>query len=275
MELSELMYDAFTSCFVSGGYINFVKQYSYDEIRMLYSKFSEDLLDYKIPHYRVVGIKYPSEYAKRSVLSLHSCYGMSLIELGEKGNLIIPSRLGGNNKSLGCFIGENDSEKEVLEFMRDAEKERLRVYSKHYESNQFGAVMHRCDDFDGNPTPDMCGQNIFYYQYTKEDMVKAELLVPDVYICRVQNTSFNMSPDTVFFYRKGTGILDYSDTTKIFTKESEIFPLRTVYDLSKVFVCSYPSGDANNALHLIYKMSVNERVLENILHEYGMEYGKQ
>ena len=271
MELEALMREAFSTCIVTGGRLMFLKQYSDDEIRMIYSKFSEDLLDYNIPHYRVVGIRYPIEYDRRSVLRLHSSYGMSLIELGEKANLIIPMELGGNDKSLGCFIGENDSPNEVMQFMRDREGKKLQAFDKRYDSSEFGMIMHRCQDADGTLMYEMRSENLRYCQFSVADMVKPMLLVPDLYICTVQQNDYNADVNTTFFYKKGTGILDYSDTTKMFTRESEVFPVRTVYDLSKVFVCGYPDG-SNNSLRLIYNMHVDETVLETILRQYGMEF---
>ena len=265
MVISDLMRRAFSTCMVIGDKVQFIENFSKEEIVAIYDKFSKDLLDYNIPHYRVVGIYYMNSGSTNTVLRSHTGYSMSIIELGEVVRDIIPDRIGGNDKSAGCVL----STREVAA-MREEGTEPYNIGIPHcleIRSDKIGQLMYNHEEVS-----DMHQSDLLFMQYYLGDgtddveIGKPEYLLDDFLISKTRIVGESNS--TVFFYLKSKGIMDYEDTARLFTRESDIFPCRTIYDLSNIFMVKYPT-DETNCISLILRRNINGRVLEKILREYG------
>lgn len=273
-EIKDLMQEAFGNCVVKGNQIIFNKQYTESNLKAIHSRFTNDLLDYKIPHYRVVGIRYEIERDDRRVLRLNGRYGMTVVELGIEASKIIPAELGGISREKGCFIGENDSLQDVPEEMVTAYGEDgVRVFSRNVASTDFGQIMHRTEYEPWNSGQNiLSGENLRYNQFSLRNTEVPLMLVDDFKICEVSAGAMESIAWTTFFYMKGIGQRSYSDNTKLFSAKSKVFPCSTVYDLTSVFLCkTLPSGGGNSISIMLLK-PINENVLTDILQEYGKEY---
>lgn len=276
-EIGDLIKEAFRSCVVNGTRIVFERQYSAKDLRAIHSRFTNDLLDYRIPHYRVVGIRYEIERDDRRVLRLNGRYGMTVVELGYAAQQIIPAAIGGTDRAAGCFVGENDSIQDLPESMVTGYGEDgVKVFSRSIDSDAFGQIMHRTQY-----EPYAAGQNVIngdnlrYCQLSLLNTHKPILLVPDIKICSVSATANESVAWTTFFYMWGMGRRSYSDNTKLFSAKSKVFPCDTVYDLSSVFLCKTMEDRAGNYLEIMPFKKINNEVLTNILREYGEEYSGQ
>lgn len=264
----ELIRDAFMNCTVQNKEIVFNKNYTDEQLWEIYIKFSEDLLDYKIPHYRVVGIKCSSGVKLDSVIKVNSNYGISMVELSLKCREIIPSEIGPyvpeyTRKSEGGANGI---------IMTDAELGQLR-----YE--------HNCEWFveDSNEisTDTLRYGGAIAYHMERDGQEgfladKVPFLIKDVTLCNTYS-SFEDNCETVFFYMKGTGTKDYSELFKLFDKRERIFPVRAVYDLCSYITCRIPGfspTSRNNCLELEYLRDIDENVFTKILREYGEGLGE-
>lgn len=276
-EIGDLIKEAFRSCTVEGTRIVFGKQYSPKELRAIHSRFTNDLLDYKIPHYRVVGIRYEIERDDRRVLRLNTRYGMTVVELGLAAQQIIPARLGGRDRELGCFVGENDSVQELPEAMVTGYGEDgIRAFSRSIDSSAFGQIMHRSQYEPYAPGQNVVnGENLRYNQLSLLNTEKPVLLVPDIKVCEVSAGRNENVAWTTFFYMWGTGRRSYSDNTKLFSAKSKVFPCDTVYDLSSVFLCKTLEDRGGNYIDIMPFKRINNDVLTDILREYGEEYSGQ
>lgn len=292
--MKNTMYELFSQCVVKNGMLQFPRALSPDEVHRVYFKFTEDLLNRNIPHYRVVGFwHYPDdEHNGISAFSEHNAYGCSLIELAEKMKYIIPIDIGGNNPEKGCFYGEHEDCKNVQGFdttfcihSRGARSNLLTV-SKDItcqlmidvtrpprlgvENDRANEGIHDygCDEFNTD--------NIWYTQYaSSEPAVYPEMLIPHKHIAELKRPKRNPVM-TVMFLLKGTGERSYEDNQQLVVGDLSRYymPCRTVYDLSKFVVCAYPT-QVTNAFKLNYLENINENVLTHILQEYGRSFADE
>lgn len=276
MDIDSLMYNAFDNCTVRGSDVFLSGDFTDEEMRIIHEKFTSDLLDYNIPHYRVVGVKYMIERDDRRVLRFNTRYGMTIAELGMQASKIIPGEIAGISREKGCFVGENESLQDIPEgFIGTYGEDSVRAFSRSVSSECFGQILHTTS-LDPQPSDirHMCGHNLVYCQFKAANTEKPIMLVPDFHICNVMDTAVSEVCRTVFFYMWGSGKRSYSENTRLFAPKSKIFPCSTVYDLSWVFTCR-PLGKQidRNVIHLLYKEDLNTMVLENILRNYGGGFG--
>lgn len=276
-ELGNLMREAFGTCTVNGNIVKFSKSYTPEELRMIHSQFTTDLLDYNIPHYRVVGIKYEIERDDRRVLRLSNAYGMTIVELGLNAQQMIPAAIGGTDIEKGCLVRESDSLEGAPETMvSDVGEDAMRVFSRHAAGYDFGQIMHMsyyADSDDDNNI--MTGKSMRYCQMSARDTVKPDFLVDDFKICTVSDEDReDYNYWTIFFYVKGTGERSYSDNTVLFTPKSKVFPCNTIYDLTSVFFCKTLDLDYLDRIELMPVKKYNDSVLTGILREYGGEFSE-
>lgn len=268
--------EAFANCQLSGGILNF-PQMSPQVLSDLYKKFSEDLLNCQIPHYRVVGVwhSWDDKHAK-SVFRSNDIYGMSLIELSMKLRYLIPMHNGGNNPDKGCFYGVNEEINNLKEFDNAFGPDNGKGYDKRTSnilmlpSTEIGSLM--CDTSYGDPEQyNTCitTSNCWYTQYSAiEELEFPQVLIPNKYISELKDASMG-SACTVMFIKKGIGKLTFKETQRLFAENVEnVMPCDVVYDLSPFFTCRIPVGGETH-LNFVYLEEINEVVLEDILKSYG------
>ncbi len=272
---SELMYNAFSSCIIMGNVIKFLSTFSKEEHMEIYSRFSGDLLDYKIPHYRVVGIRYPTDFVNTSVIRTHRAFGMSPIELATACSSIVPIKLGGN-KNNGSFVPMDDptvppedSQGRYNILARGATEIGQLMYMGGYFSD-----VENCDP--RYRLPGLDGMNISTKTLVYKQLSFAEAAMgerPQFLVerdCLATVSDIHMRKETTLFYEYGTGIMDYGENALLFAPNSGVLPCRTVYDLSLFFTCKFPvDGDDTSSLILQYRDNVNEYGLQEILHQYA------
>lgn len=275
-ELKNLMKSAFSNCLVMDNAVIFLGgNFTEEQIRQIYIQFSTDLLDYNIPHYRVVGIKWLRDIGEGSIFRINRDYGMSIIELAEKAQMLVPSKLAGNDLELGCHWSVSDTN--VKDIMGDA-------YMKMFECalkvprEDIGQLMHFTMTGDMQDNSEISSDTIIYSKVNlvtelENDPGRPEFLVKHVHIGRLW-THGVYGGQTTFFYMKGTGKRTYADNSKLFTYESEVFPCNTIYDLSRFVVVGYPMAGSTNSLPLIFREDVDKDVLTEILKEYGRGFGE-
>ena len=258
-----LLADAFSNAMVVNGKVNFFKQYTPEQIHDIYIGFTEDLLDYNIPHYRVVGIKYDADPTQTSVLKVHAGFGMSLIELGNRVTKIIPIDCKGWEEGYG-YQPENSEYKdpnrpnENINILREKEQH---VGQLQYIHNNLGLTQY------GNV---MSTDTLRYATYKIADTVNdiPRFLIDDVEVCYTRKV-FTEHDQTTLFYIKGKGVMDYPVTAKLFTYNSGVFPVKAIFDLSQYILCKYPMNGISDGLELYYNEKINEQALTEILQDYG------
>ena len=268
-EFMRMYGDAFANCIVVNKQIMFLQSFSEQDMKKIYAKFCEDLYDYGIPHYRVVGIHWHEEIGENSVFRINRNYQQSIIELSIKAQDIIPDALGGNDMEKGCFTEKGvkiKSKTSVNLVFGDVLKAPL---------SQVGQLMHVRLDESFHGTPWIQADSLQYCQFSLPDddndivLQAPNFLYEGFNLGRTQGHAFSIF-QTTFFYMEGTGVHDFDDNQKLFARDKGVFPCRTVYDLSKFFFCK-PVFNLGNALSLVYNYSVNETVLTTILRKYGKE----
>jgi hypothetical protein len=272
-----LVGECFAGCTVSNGIVQFSKQLSKDELMIVYNRFSTDLLDYNIPHWRVIGFYHGwDDVHQHSLFRQNDIYGMSLIELGMLMSNIIPVENGGINPEKGCFYGVDEEVVNNKEFDEGhGRSPSMRASTRHANAlklpkEEIGSLM--CD-YEGPPDSDRVpylGTDTIWYTQNSyvEPASYPEMLLPHVKICDLKREGAGVAT-TFMFIKKGTGYWDYADTQALFDEGYDnIMPCRTIYDLSKFFACAVPVVGLNG-LRLVYKTEINEHALEMILHDYG------
>ena len=289
--MNNTMYELFKGCNVKNGYIQFPRTLNPDEVHKVYFKFTEDLLSRNIPHYRVVGFwHYPDKnHNTVSAFSEHDAYGCSLIELADRMKYIIPIDIGGNDPAKGCFYGEHENCENLQGFDETfyihsrGKKSNLLTISKDLvcqlmidinrppklgiedDRSEDGIHDYGCDEFNTD--------NIWYTQYySSQPAVYPEMLIPHKHISNLQRPS-NKPVMTIMFLLKGTGTRSYVDNQQLVVGDLSRYymPCRTVYDLSKFFVCAFPT-QATDKFKLNYLETINEKVLTHILQDYGRSF---
>lgn len=281
--MEDLINRAFANCTVQDSEIVFNETFSQDEMHQIYERFTADLLNCKIPHYRVVGFAYPSNgVVKTSMFKTNPMFRLSPIELGFKLSCIVPEKIGGNNPVRGCYYN----------YLTDIESNHQ--FDRAYGNPTFGVDSRRANALtvsheivgqlacgseypptteDGEPILNedcvVTTDNLWYMQYGIAECAEyPKMLIPHKTISDlIENRT---KPWIHIFYMKGTGRLSYEDNQTLFRRDwHAMVPCTTEYDLSKFFVCKYPDGDLDR-LKLTYLESINESVLNTILVEYGL-----
>lgn len=271
--------------------------FSDNEIMRVFQLLSKDLLSLNIPHYKVIGVVYPIIESKRnSIIRQNDTFTDTFIELNNKLHDFIPVDMGGNDMEKGCYCF---SDKPVLRnhFYDDRYKDakdngsapRLDILRKPsdvkfgedclfvkeghvYDPTQIGQITYtNWESYDNVIRPN----ELHYYQaqgLNKERNV--ELLIKPDYITSIRRNEYNTIVWITFLYQKGVGILDFSETTKIFKRDAQVFPTRVEYDLTKYLTIPYPIlGQKKSFGFSTIKTYVDERVnvahLSSILRDYA------
>lgn len=279
IEYDELVGKAFASCFVNNGVIQFIQPLSQEQLVYVYKRFSKDLLNYNIPHWKVIGFYFgwDDKHQKTAFLD-NNHYDKSLIEIGMAMGDLIPACNGGIDPERGCWYGEMENIKN-LEFFERGYGGPAKLGVDHRKANVLKVPKEvigsmTCNNAvppEGNDNTIVSTDTIYYTQFSAvEEADYPDFLIPNVFVCNIRSLEL-FQPTMFMFIKRGTGTLDYNDAQKFFVDWQErIMPCRTIYDLSKYISCAYPTG-AQNYLNLVYTRDVNEMVLQTILNEYGRE----
>lgn len=274
----QLMRDAFSSCTVNNGVINLGGNFTENELRDIYFWFTEDLLNWNIPHWRVVGIMHSwDSYHGQSAFRRNDNYKQSVIELGNKAKFIIPNRIGGNNPEKGCFYSQAEDIVNSKQFDRaygvgaTADTRRANVLTESSET--IGSLMID-NEFDGRVIDSLTSDNTWFTQFSKiEEPDRPRFLIRNKFLSELARDEDDamISPRTVFFIKEGTGSLSYDESKKLFVEEwKKVSPCSVAYNLAEFFTCNVPvSGQPTNMLTLTYWEDIDEGVLTEILRNYG------
>lgn len=291
--MKNTMYELFSQCVVQNGMLQFPRVLSPEEVHRVYFKFTEDLFNRNIPHYRVVGFwHYPDgDHNSVSAFSEHNAYGCSLIELADRMKYIVPIDIGGNDPAKGCFYGEHEECNNVQGFdttfcihSRGA-KSNLLTVSKDIVCQlmidvnrppRLGVEAARYDEaLHDYPCNEFNTDSIWYTQYNSVDpAVYPEMLIPHKKIANLERPK-DEPVMTVMFLLKGTQSRSFAENQQLVVGDLSRYymPCDTVYDLSKFFVCAFPM-QSTNVFKLNYLENINERVLTHILQEYGRSFAE-
>lgn len=280
------MKKAFANCSVSNGVLRLGTS-SQEELNKVYQKFSQDLLNYDIPHWRVVGFYFPrNSNLNESAFADHDVLGMSLIEFGRKVSCVIPTTIGGNNPLEGCFYGKNE-ELNLPEKVPEDFKGFNQTFGIQRKDNggkfanilvdtttkEIGSLMFDKDDDKSSAgmVSEITCDKLSWTKFGLYETVKPTLLLPNEKLCDV-TCAAGMNTATFLFIKRGTGIRSYEDNQNLFdSSHNRLMPCKTVYDLSKYFLCKYPMSGTNE-LQLVYLADINEDALTTILRDYGGEF---
>lgn len=268
--LKALMKEAFQNCMVINGKINFFKTFSKEDLFAIYTQFSSDLLDYNIPHYRVVGIKWHVDLGEGSVFRINRDYGQSIIDLAQKAQAIIPMEIGGNNPAEGCFWTSGEHVEVANGMSNNTFGPVLKV-----PTSEVGQLIHYTLNKDMDAQREITTDTIGYCKFNiGEGLDKPMYLIPHV---NLGVADYHAIKDymTTFFFMKGKGKKSYSQNARLFTYDSGVFPCNTIFDLSRFVVCKYVDASVTDGLNLIYRSQVDENVLTHILQEYGKGFGEE
>lgn len=268
-----LMKKALGKCMVINKKIEFFTQLTPEEVYEVFTILSADLLDYNIPHYRVVGIKYVNLLDSDSVLRAHRAFGISPIMLGLNAQKLIPLEMGGYGEGKGYIPVES-------QWVDERPKPYTKIYKILRTQEPIGQLAYHSNNMYLEGTDYWDTINTKSLQYQSLEVldtidVKVPYLVEDLEISNFYGTEESYLCTTTFFYKKDKGIRDYDENAKLFSYDSEVFPCRTVYDLTKVFAIKVPTGKNTNSLDLHYFCkNVNEDGLGQILREYAEGLGE-
>lgn len=272
------MRDAFSACTVNNGVINLGGTFTDSELKDIYFWFTEDLLNWNIPHWRVVGVMHSwDSHHGQSAFRRNNNYKQSIIELGVKLKYIIPNRIGGNNPEKGCFYGQAEEIENLKNFDRGfgygptAETRRANVLTE--PSTVIGSLMID-NEFDGRVIRELMSDNAWFTQFSKiEEPDRPRFLIRDKFISELADDKEDamIKPRTILFIKEGTGTLSYDESRKLFVEDwNKVSPVNVAYNLSEFFTCCYPDGDGPaNTLKLTYWENIDEGVLTEILRNYG------
>lgn len=272
--------DIMSRCIVVGDTIQF-PGVSPDKLMDIYTALSRDLFGMNIPHYRVIGFwhDYDDKHAQ-SVFRVNDIFGQSCIELSMKLKYLVPANNGGNDATLGCWYGvsEDMSEfagiDEFAGFNRDWGLDNGRGGDNRTANilmrprSEIGSLMiDTCHD-DGPQKYEFGTSDVWYTQRMPYEVKFPQVLIPNKHLSGIRDVILGKAP-TFMFIMKGTGHMSYVDTQRLFNPRCDrIMPCDTNWDLSEFFVIRIPDpGDT--MLKLTCLESINDMVLQQILHEYG------
>lgn len=274
-------------CSVSNGVLT-LPGMDANTLPMFYNRFTQDLFNMQIPHYRVVGFYHDyDQFRGKTLFRTTDQFKCSIIELSRQMRYVVPIKLGGNDPEKGCFCG-------VTEDLSSYNTGELSSYNRFNEEFGTGIKKDRRTNFLMRPHTeigclemndfhiandvevihtDWTTSSMWYAQTELYDIEKAEVLIPDKYIAHCESSKNNMAKCNVFlFYMRGTGHMGYQETQLLFSYDrcTSIMPCDTKWDLSEFFVVRVPNnGDTD--IKLTYLENINEHALETILHDYGRE----
>lgn len=223
-------------CKIINGELILTRSLSEDRIQMLSQKLYNALVNYEVPHWRVIGCSVRDNgRTVESVLNKIGGINMSYIELMNALSKIVLSERHGN-----FYAPDFDNVQSV-------------VFNAQTNNGLDFAHVMICDQ-RGKVTT---SNGVRFYGETATP-VKCLALNED--ICDVVGKNVEIFAYLAF----GKGIVDFSDNNRIFKKCSSIVPCRTVYDLTDtVMVRPYRLGDKN--VKFTYFKDVDENVLAEIL----------
>lgn len=282
----ELVKRALSDCIVLDGEIMFLSPLSPDELRQVYAGLTEDLFSFNIPHYRIVGILFTaSKMYTKSVIRKHEVFDRSIVELAEEVSMVIPLSLGGNNKEDDCYrfsdVAVSSSNNKRLDVFRSADNIpdwKKNKFPFQYNPDEIGQLVYTIDNLAlaeyGINEKVMSTDTLLYNSakivYDQNNL--PDYLINDITLADMSDTQGVKLSDIVFFYHKGKGMMDYNQTAEFFKYDSDIFPCRAIYDLSRIFNIVYPMPtDTSLRFYTPYHERFNIKGLEQILHEYALE----
>lgn len=257
-----LVADALSNCMVIGNKINFFKNFTEEEVRLIYAKLTEDLFAYKIPHYRVIGFRCPVDRLHTtSVVKKNETMQMSIIKLAENLANIVPIELGGIGQS-NSFVYSDTPKRlkeytERLDIFRSAEQIpewKRKKLPFEFDPNQIGQLMYPIGIFGEHDLENaiMSTRTLMYKEEKWMDALekpRPKFLVDNVEVADSSNSNIYTYPaDFDVFYYKGTGVLDFSQTADFFKYDSGVFPCRTTYDLCRFLTVRYPMSGETDGL---------------------------
>lgn len=287
MNIVELMRDAFSLCEVKDGKISFLRAYSEEEHKAIYERFMSDLLDWKIPHYRVVGVKFMRDGFNNSMIGHQYAYNCSFLDIINESSYIIPYKIEGNDIDDACFVEKgtahnnkqwvegNGGHVDILRFpTAECGQLMFKTVIGNTEYNSGPGFLDAGNDFLKIQT-DMDIKNMHVVQWSlMETLRHPRCLIPEHHFTTVEPNSLK-SHVTYFFYKKGTGVSSFDRNAKLFTPDSGVTPCMTKYDLSEFIICRFPmANDPKDCLQIMYKTNIDEYVLTRILNDYGKEYSE-
>ena len=274
----ELLQDAFSGCTVRDGVVHLSGSFTDMEMKDIYMWFTEDLLNWNIPHYRIIGFVHSWDSShQRTAFRRHDAYEQSIIELGIATKDIIPNRIGGNNPEKGCFYGVSEEVENHPKFNRaygigptaDSRRANVLMCSK----DEIGSLMID-NEFDNKPIRELTSDNAWFTQFSKvEQPDMPKYLIRNKHISNIAGSNDDgtgdLSANTIFLIKEGTGRLHYDEAKKLVVPGWTAFtPCDVAYDLSRYFTVKYPNA-GDSTLTLTYWEDLDEDVLTEILRNYG------
>lgn len=209
------------------------------EMFELYRVLSDAVMDSKIPHYKVVGIRVTGKYGMpENVVAKVEGANKSYAELIRDVRDLIFVKGGGH-----CIVGGEElpvSLTSNLSFMA----------ARGHVTSSNGSIY-----------------------YVGEGMKATAMgLVEDVEVIDV-----GLDCEILFVLRKGVGMCDFNESERILTRECSkevnaisYIPVRAVYELSNLFAVRMYEESNRDCLQLLYKRKVNEEELTELIHGYAM-----
>lgn len=284
MGVEKLIHDALSNCVVSNGTLSFDRRFSAEELKIIHKKFTEDLYNFKVPHYRVVGIFHEWDIkSDKSMLITNGLYNTSMLEIEQRARHIIPMEIGGNDPAKGCFImaGEEieNYQPNFSEWIGIPANKGKRAEYLTVPHNEVGTLfLRKYMPQENVPDNQLClTSNMYYMEYFVEGSIptKARVLVNDYPILKFGESDIYGLERIGFIYKRGTGVVDYSETRQLFAEKADrIMPVRTVYDLVTYVVVGNRYEDGVFTLKYPFAETMDEEVLTTIFNEYGKEFAE-
>lgn len=280
----QLVADAFSNCMVIGNKINFMKSFTEEEVQLIYAGITEDLFSYRIPHYRVIGFKYPADdLATTSIVRTNRALQDSAIKFAERLQNMVPIEFGGTTSKDYSYVYSDTPvhgrDYSRLDIFRDSSQIPEWKRSKlpfEYSPDKIGQLMFMV----GQPGWDkviedriMTTENILYREFSLEDIKKnprPKFLVGNTQYLDLRKSTAGISSEVNIFYYKGTGVLEFSQTADFFKNDSGVFPCRTTYDLNRFFTIRYPEHETDGlTIYVPEGDKLNRFYLTSILKDYA------
>lgn len=292
----ELMQRALGICEVlENGELRLGGRFSDNELMRVYQLLSTDLLSLNIPHYKVVGIVFPRfESKSNSIIKQNDTFSDTFIELNNKLHNMIPIYMGGNDKEKGCYcysdkaVFRKDFYRQDVDSKAKGSSDRLDILRKPLDVKLDQDCLFIKNGYEYNPDEigqlSFCTYNgrvinkdtLYYYQagngFNTEN--RPSFLIEDIDYTTVKDGEFGKMMWITFLYQKGVGVLDFSQTAKMFDRNAPVFPTRVEYDLSKYILLPYPTLGAQqkqgfSSLKIHVTDNVNKSYLGVILRDYA------
>lgn len=264
------------------GSISYASSFTQEEILEIYKKFTTDLFNANIPNYRCVAMRHLGATRKNTpVIVDNPLYGDSVVRFGEALSDIIPMVLAGNKSpaSFKLFDSPHEDERAAKNIFSGRvpnadENGYTDIGQLHFSPIKLMALRN-ADESDGvfstrNLLPYAKNYRDETYLYEQgivdKNTYTMKFLIPDVDISFIDITQ--NAHDLVIFYMLGTGTRSYEENIELFKVDTNVYPCRTTYDLSKYFNVRYPQGETT-CLKINKNVNFDNKVLENILRNYA------